>query len=67
MNFWILILLCNLVVADNAFEEISVSLFAREVFATLFWFSNESAVCTNIGILPETSDPAIHDAICDNF
>jgi hypothetical protein len=67
VNFWIFIRRCNLVVADNAFAEISVSLFNRVVVAELFWSSKTAASCLCTGVYKRqgTADPNIHDAICD--
>ena len=65
MNFWIFIRRCNLVVADNAFAEISVSLFSRVVLLALFWSSKVAATCEYTGVAAGTDEPNIHDAICE--
>jgi len=54
VNFWILTLLNNLVVADNAFDEISVLSFARVVLVELFWSSKVAATCEYTGVAAGT-------------
>jgi hypothetical protein len=65
VNFWIFIRRCNFVVADNAFDEISVLSFSRVVLVELFWSSKVAATCAYTGVAAGTDEPNIHDAICD--